>query len=263
MTTAAGCTRRGKQPTFEAAAAAGFALAQVASGAGDRVGLLVYGRGVQQRLAPARGAAHLRAMLESLAVARAEPSEAAHAAAAATVLAAQKRRALVVWLTDVAETAALPEVIESAAHLVPQHVLVFAVPRPTDVVAVAAAVPDSERDLYRGLAAQEIVERRTGLLADLRQRGVNIEAPSAALTGTVVDRYLQVKERNLPDRAHQVTYRVNPQRPEAAIVNFTAGAMSVGETKPSMVPATMSSGMAPSSSRTATAADSTRESLRL
>jgi uncharacterized protein (DUF58 family) len=190
--------RRGKQTTLDAAAAAGFALAQVASGAGDRVGLLVYGRGVQQRLAPARGAAHLRAMLESLAVARAETAEAAHAAAAAILLAAQKRRALVVWLTDVAETAALPEVIESAAHLVPQHVLVFAVPRPTDVVAVAAAVPESERDLYRGLAAQEIVERRAALLAHLRQRGAMVvEVESPELTGAVVNGYLTIKERNL------------------------------------------------------------------
>ena len=190
--------RRERHTTLDAAVNAGFALAQVASGAGDRVGLLVYGRGVQHRLAPGRGPAHLRAMLESLAVTRGETAEAAHAAAAAAVLAVQKRRSLVVWLTDIAETAALPEVIESAAHLVPQHVLVFAVPRPTDLVALAAAVPDTERDLYRGLAAQEVVERRAALLGHLRQRGAQVvEVGAPEMTAAVVDRYLGVKERNL------------------------------------------------------------------
>jgi uncharacterized protein (DUF58 family) len=137
-------------------------------------------------------------MLEGLAVARHESSEAAHAAAAAAVLAAQKRRALVVWLTDVPETAAVPDVIESASHLVPKHVLVFAVPRPADVVALAAAVPETERDLYRGFAAQEIVERRAGLLGGLRQRGAMVvEVESPELAGALVNNYLGVKERNL------------------------------------------------------------------
>jgi uncharacterized protein (DUF58 family) len=190
--------RRDRHTSLDAAVNAAFALAQVVSGAGDRVGLLVYGRGVQHRLAPARGPAHLRAWLEALAAARGETAEAAHAAAAAAVLSAQKRRALVVWLTDIAETAAVPEVIDSASHLVPQHVLVFAVPRPTDLVMLAAAVPGTERDLYRGLAAQEVVERRAALLGHLRQRGAMVvEVGAPELTGALVDRYLGVKERNL------------------------------------------------------------------
>ncbi len=190
--------RRDRHTSLDAAVNAAFAVAQVASSAGDRVGLLVYGRGVQQRLPPNRGAAHLRAVLESLAAARGETSEAAHAAAAAKVLAMQKRRALVLWLTDVAETAALPEVIESASHMVPQHVLVFAVPRPIELMALAAAVPDGERDLYRGLAAQELVERRAALLGHLRERGAMVvEVGAPELTAAVVDGYLTVKERNL------------------------------------------------------------------
>jgi uncharacterized protein (DUF58 family) len=177
---------------------AAFALAQVASGAGDRVALLAYGRGPQQRVLPGRGGPHLRILLDALAVTRAESAEADHARAAATVMAAQKRRALIVWLTDVAESAAVPEVIESAARMVPRHVLVFAVTRPPELTALAARAPDTERDLYRVMAAQEMVERRALLLGQLRQRGaMALEVPSAELTSTVIDRYLGVKERNL------------------------------------------------------------------
>lgn len=190
--------REGIHTRLDRAANAAFALAQVAGQAGDRVGLMTYGRGTQQRLAPGRGAPHLRAMLEALATARPEMAEADHVRAAGAVMAAQKRRALIVWLTDVAETAAVPEVIESASRMVPHHVVLFAVTRPVELAAVAEHVPSDARDLYRVMAAQEVVERRAQLLRGLRQRGaLAVEVPSAELTATVVDRYLDVKERNL------------------------------------------------------------------
>ena len=37
----------------------------------------------------------------------------------------QSRRALVVWRTDLAETAATPEVIEGAGRLLPRHLVFF------------------------------------------------------------------------------------------------------------------------------------------
>jgi len=190
--------REGRHSALDRAVNAAFTLAQVASGAGDRVALLVYGRRMQQRVAPGRGPGHLRATLEALAQARAEPAEADHARAAGFVMSMQKRRGLVVWFTDLAESAGIPEVIESAGRLVPQHVLMFAVTRPPALNALAASVPSVPRDLYRVMAAQEMVERRAMLLRHVRQRGgLAIEVPSAELAGAVVDRYLNVKERNL------------------------------------------------------------------
>jgi uncharacterized protein (DUF58 family) len=190
--------RDGRHSGLDRAVNAAFALAQVASGSGDRVALLAYGRGTQQRVPPGHGGPHLRRILEALALARAEPAEADHARAAAAVMTAQKRRALIVWLTDVAESAAVPEVIESAARMVPRHVVVFAVTRPAELTAMAGRVPEDARDLYRVMAAQEMVERRARLLGHLRQRGAQaIEVPSADLTATILDRYLGVKERNL------------------------------------------------------------------
>jgi uncharacterized protein (DUF58 family) len=177
---------------------AALALAQVALTAGDRVGLLAYGRHVQQRIAPARGPLHLRALVEALAAVRAEPGEADHAAAAGAVLAVQKRRALIVWLTDLAETAGVPDVIESASAMVPRHVVLFVVLRQPDVAALAAAPPADAPELYRVLAAQETIARREALLHGLRQRGaLAIEVAPGELSGAVVDRYLTVKEQNL------------------------------------------------------------------
>ena len=183
---------------LDATVDAALALAEVALAAGDRVGFVTYGRAIHRRLAPDRGHPHLRAILDTLATLKPERAEADHAAAAATVLAAQKQRALVVWLTDLSETSAVPDIIESAARLSPQHVVLFALMRQPELTALGAAPPSNEEEMYRVLAAQETLERRDVLLRGLKQRGVLLvdmapDAPAAAL----IDQYLSVKDRNL------------------------------------------------------------------
>ena len=190
--------RVGQQTMLDSTVTAALTLAQVALASGDRVGLLAYGRRLQHRVAPGRGAGHLRSIVEALATVRADGAEADHAAAAATVLAAQKRRSLIVWLTDVAETAGVPDVIEHALRMAPAHVVLFAVLRQPEVTALARAVPGSASEMYRVLSAQETLERREALLHGLRQRGaLVVETSPQELSGGVVDRYLEVKERGL------------------------------------------------------------------
>jgi uncharacterized protein (DUF58 family) len=175
-----------------------LALAQVAMASGDRVGLLAYGRKPQQRVAPGRGAAHLRVLVEALAAVKAEAVEADHTAAASTVLSLQKRRALIVWMTEVAETAGLPEVIESSQRMSPRHVVLLALTRQPELAALAGDQPVTQADMYRVMAAQQVLERREELLHGLRQRGVlTLELPPGELSGALVDRYLTIKTRSL------------------------------------------------------------------
>ena len=180
---------------------AALALAEVALAAGDRVGLITYGRRIHHRIPPARGHQHLRTILEALATVQADRAEGDHAAAAGAVATAQKQRALIVWLTDLSETAAIPDVIESAARLSPRHVVVFAVTQQPELVALDASVPNTADEMYRSLAAQETLERREVLLGTLRQRGVLVldlqTARAQGLSAALIDQYLTVKERNL------------------------------------------------------------------
>jgi uncharacterized protein (DUF58 family) len=183
---------------LDTSATAALALAQVALASGDRVGLMAYGRRLQHRLAPARGAGHFRAIVEALATVHADGVDADHATAVATLLTAQKRRALIVWLTEIAETAGVPDVIEHAMTMAGRHVVLFAVMRQPELQDLAAAEPASVRDMYRVVAAQEALERRDGLLHGLRQRGaLVVEVSPAELAAGVVDRYLETKERGL------------------------------------------------------------------
>jgi uncharacterized protein (DUF58 family) len=190
--------RIGSRMILDETVTAALTLAQVALASGDRVGLLAYGRRVQHRIAPSRGAGHLRGIVEALATVHADGVEADHAGAAAAMLSAQKRRALIVWLTEVAETAGLPDVIEHALRMAPTHVVLFGVVRQPEISALAASVPESPAAMYRVMSAQETIARREALLHGLKQRGaLVVEMSPAALSEGLVDRYLEVKERGL------------------------------------------------------------------
>jgi len=190
--------RSAGQTLLDRATTAAIALAQVAMTSGDNVGVIAYGRRVQHRLTPSRGPAQMRRIIEAMALTHAESVEADHGGAAAALVETQKRRALVVWLTDVAETAGVPDVIDHATTLVARHVIVFATMRQPELAATAGLAPRSTQDMFRMLAAQEMLARRDALLRGLRQRGALIvEATPESLASGVVDRYLEVKERGL------------------------------------------------------------------
>jgi uncharacterized protein (DUF58 family) len=177
---------------------AALALAQVAMHSGDRVGLLAYGRQIQQNLNVNRGASHLRCIVESLAMVRSEPYEADHGRAAHTLLSEQKRRSLIVWITDLAETAGIPDVVEYALQMRRRHLVLFAAVGQPDLNQLAARRPESEEEMFRYAAAIEIVQRRELLLRRLRQQGVlALEIMPGVLTSAIVNQYLDIKDRSL------------------------------------------------------------------
>jgi len=177
---------------------AALSLAQVAFYSGDRVALLAYGRRPQQRVGPGRGVGHLRVLMESLAQVRAESFEADHLLAAESMMSQQGRRSLVVWLTDLAETAATPEVIECAAKMASRHLVLLGVIGQPELRRLIAAEPATANEMYRYTAALEVVQRRELLLRRLRQQGaLTLEVDASHMSTALVNRYLEVKERSL------------------------------------------------------------------
>jgi uncharacterized protein (DUF58 family) len=180
------------------AVGAALSLAQVALYSGDKVAMLGYGRRVQQRLPAGRGPSHVRALLDGLALLRGEELEADHRRAVEALAVLQKRRSLVVWLTDLSETATTPEVIENASHLAQRHLVLFTVISQPELRGMLKERPENPLDMYRYVAAQEIVHRRDVLLRTLRQQGaLTLEVEPAKLSSAVVNQYLLAKERSL------------------------------------------------------------------
>jgi uncharacterized protein (DUF58 family) len=177
---------------------AALSLAQVAMLQGDKVGLVAYGRKIQRLLPATRGSHHLRRIVDALAHVSGETAEADHAQAMRTVLHAQTRRALVIWLTDFAETAGTPDMLEYAAALGRRHLVLFVALSQPDLAVRAREIPQSAAAMFEQAAALEIVERRQALLRHLRETGVlALELTPTQTTGGLVNEYLRIKDRNL------------------------------------------------------------------
>lgn len=190
--------RVGELSKLDLAVNAALSLAQIALYSGDRTGLIVYGRNIQQRVGLGRGLSHMRSIMESLSSVHEESAEADHLRAAATLLQLQKQRALIIWITDLADTSMTPEVIESASQILSKHLLLFTVIAQTDLNELAAQRPENAEEMYEVAAAQEMVHRRESLIGKVRNKGaLALEITPSRLTTELVNQYLKVKERNL------------------------------------------------------------------
>ena len=184
------------QSKLDYACSTAVALAQLALFSGDRVGLLAYGQNVQQRLLPARGAAHMRQLVEALAQVRAENAEADHLRATAALNRLQPRRSLILWISDLAESVMRPEVIDGAQQLLRRHLLLFVAMGQPEVEAIAKARPEDAAQMFRASAAQELTGRRAALLARLREQGaMTLDLDPESLTSSLLNQYLKIKER--------------------------------------------------------------------
>ena len=177
---------------------AALTLANVAMYSGDRVALLAYGRRVQQQLPPGKGSPHMRTLVEQLSLVHSEVAEADHARAARVLLSMQKRRSLVVWITDLAETAMTPEVIQAALQVARRHLLLFISFSEPQIMELLARAPETPLNMYRVMAAQEMSQRRELLLRRLREQGAfALELVPNQVSTAVVNQYLEIKDRGL------------------------------------------------------------------
>ncbi len=179
---------------LDQAATAAAMLAQVVDGSGDKVGLMAYGRGVQQLLATGQGAGHLRVMIDMLSRTRSEAAEADHLQAMARLKNVQRRRGLIVWVTEMADQAGRPEIVAAAAELVRRHLVVLVLLKHPELEEAAARVPATRDAMYERTAAQEMLERRRETVAQLERQGVLIVETSAEEAGVnAIGKYLEVK----------------------------------------------------------------------
>jgi uncharacterized protein (DUF58 family) len=183
---------------LDQASGAAVALAQAVMQAGDKAALLVYGRRIQQQLLPASGSGHLRQIVDSLSQIKAEGSEANHLAAAARLKHLQRRRGLILWITELADTTRRPEVIDAAADLARRHLVLLIVLGHPELQQLSNRQPETVEQMFVSTAASEILERRREVLARLRTQGVLVvETTPGAVKADAINQYLEVKARGL------------------------------------------------------------------
>jgi uncharacterized protein (DUF58 family) len=183
---------------LDQAATAAAMLAQVINGSGDKFGMMAYGRTVQQLLPPRAGTAHVRVLIDLLSQTRSEPAEADHMNAIARLKTVQRRRGLIVWITELVDSVGRPELVTAASELVRRHLVVLVLLKHPELDALAASTPKTQDEMFHAAAAQEMLERRREAIAQLERQGVLIVETTAAEVGiNAVSKYLEVKAKGL------------------------------------------------------------------
>ena len=165
---------------------------------GDKVGLLAYADEVSTWLAPRAGQGQFHRMLALLYNVNAQPVESNIARAVAWLGTQQRKRALLVFFTDLAAGIAADAILQRVTPLYPRHVPLLVTVGDPSTAAITRVPLRSTGDVYRRVIAEQTLDARALLLEKLRARGaLTLDAPADQLTAAVVNRYLEIKARSL------------------------------------------------------------------
>jgi uncharacterized protein (DUF58 family) len=188
--------RAGGLTKLDYAVNAALMLAFVALTRGDRVGVAVFDHGIRSYLAPQSGHAQFGRVLDLLFDQQPVLRFPRYREAARAVVQHNRRRSLVVWLTDLLDGEQGRELLGALRALRRRHLsLVVAMDDP-EVHALAATDPRDVKALYTAVAATEILDERAALIRRLLAEGAHVvDRRPEEITAAVVDRYLELKQR--------------------------------------------------------------------
>ena len=171
-------------------------LTYVATGKGDRVGMMSFADDVQHYLSPRQGRGQFYRMLELLYAVEPQPVEPNYRKALAYLAVKQRRRALVVVFTDLTGGASLNSLVGQMAMLAKSSLPLVVTISDPDVVDASKMKPGDSLGVYQRAVANQLLDERKVILDSLRQRGVlTLDVPANQLSMSVINRYLELKGR--------------------------------------------------------------------
>lgn len=186
----------GRFSRLEHVLSAALVLGDVAATGGDRVGLLAFDDSVRAFVPPQREAVAIRKMRTALSALEATSTEPDYAAAFRLLATRQRRRALLVFFTDVMDARAARTMVSYASRAAQRHVLVVVAIQNEELLAAARPTDSGSLALFRSAAAEELVREREEALSRMRQVGVSVlDVPPSRMAAAAVNRYLEIKAR--------------------------------------------------------------------
>lgn len=188
----------GEFARIEHVLSAAMLLTDVATVSGDQVGALAFDEIVRAYVPAQRGRAALGAVREALSGVGASMAEPDYASAFRMLALRQRRRALIVFFTDVMDTRASRTLIAYLGRAAARHVVVVVAIRNDELLAATRPATTAPLAIYTSAAAEELVQERDEALVRMRRAGVTVLDVSASQMATaVVNRYLEIKARGL------------------------------------------------------------------
>jgi len=182
---------------FEYALSSALVLADVASTAGDRVGAMVFDDQVRVLVPAQRGRGALQALRTALVPVQPTLVEPDYAAAFRTLAVRQRKRALLVLLTDVIDARAARALLAHLTRGASRHLAVVVALRNEALLGAARPAEDAGvRALYTSAAAEELIAERATALQRMRDAGIVVlDVAPDAMAAAVVNQYLDLKAR--------------------------------------------------------------------
>ena len=186
----------GRFPRFEYALSTTLLLADVATTAGDRVGALVFDDQIRALVPAQRGATALQALRTALVPVQASLVEPDYATAFRTLAQRQRKRALIVLVTDVIDARAARSLLAHLTRGAARHLAMVVALRNEALMTAATPAGTRPSDLYASAAAEELITERLTALQRMRDAGVVVlDVPPDAMAAAVVNQYLELKSR--------------------------------------------------------------------
>lgn len=190
----------GGEPRFDAAMTTALVLGAAGLSRGDRVGLLAFAGDVVAWCAPHEGKGHLRRLADATHGVEAVAEEADYGEAARFLIARQKRRAMVVFLTDVLDEPSTRALAAAIARLRGRHLAVVvalgdpALTRLSRMAAPKDAASNAGSEALIPVAAARLLEHRRKGMAALEAAGaVVVDAPAPKAAALAVESYVTLK----------------------------------------------------------------------
>ncbi|MFL5607900.1 MAG: DUF58 domain-containing protein [Gemmatimonadaceae bacterium] len=187
----------GAFPRFEYALSSALVLADVASRAGDRVGAMVFDDQLRALVPAQRGPAALHALRTALVPLQPTLVEPDYSAAFRALALRQRKRALLVLLTDVIDGRAARSLLAHLTRGASRHLAIVVALRNDALIGAAALSTNAgTRAMYASAAAEELLTERATALQRMRDAGVVVlDVAPDAMAAAVVSEYLELKAR--------------------------------------------------------------------
>ena len=187
-----------EQRKFDYAITAALSAATIAGLANDKVGFVAFANQILFASVPRAGKVALAEASQRLYDLEPRFEESDYGRAFGYVRAHLHKRSLIVLFTDMFDPVASATVLSEIGLLARRHLVLCVLMNDAAIEAALAKVPGEPLDVYRAGVAASLAEERRAARAILARTGVRlIDVPAAKLTVSLIDAYLDIKQRAL------------------------------------------------------------------
>lgn len=173
-------------------------LAYVATGKGDKIGLMTFADDVGQFVAPRQGRGQFYRMLEMLYAVEPQPVEPDYRKALSYLALKQRKRSLVVIFTDLSGGVSMQMLVSHVSVLARRSLPLVVTISDPDIQAASTQTPEDSLSVYQRAAATRMLDERRVVLDTLKRQGVlTLDVAANQLSIAVINRYLELKAKTL------------------------------------------------------------------